>query len=54
MLPSLDGQLHTEKLTYQLILSEYTDDQTMLQSDWMRSKPTHTQQKEVVSDATLT
>ena len=43
----------SKKLRYQLIPSRKTDDQRILQPDWMRCLTVHTQPKVVVSLATI-
>ena len=42
-----------KKKKYQLILCRDIHNQRILQSDWIRGTPGHTQQKVVVSDATF-
>ena len=41
-----------KNLRYQLIPSRDNDDQRIMQSDWTRDTPDHTQPKAVVSNAT--
>ena len=43
----------SKNLRYQLILSRKTDDQRILQPDWMRRLTVNTQRKVVVSLATI-
>ena len=41
MLSSFDDSLHVKSLTYQLTLSQYIDDQGILQYDWTRENWPH-------------
>ena len=53
MLPSLDDYIHAKKLRYQLIISRYTDDKRIMQTDWTRDTNGHTQPKVVISRTTF-
>ena len=53
-LPSLDNYLHAKNLSYRLTPSRETDDQRILQYDWTRDTPSHTQIKIVISGAAIT
>ena len=50
--PLMTNSMH-ERLSYQWILSRVIDNQRILQSDWTRGTPGHTQPKVVVLDATF-
>ena len=50
MLPSIDEYLHSKNLKYQLISLKDIVDQRILQSDWTRGTPRHTQPKMAVLD----
>ena len=50
--PLMTNSMH-KRLSYQWILSRVIDNQRILQSDWTRGTPGHTQPKVVVLDATF-
>ena len=51
--PSLGDYLHAKNLRHQLILSKDTDNQIILQFDWVRGTTDHTQPIVVASDPTF-
>ena len=53
LLSCLDGHLCAKNIRYKLIPSKDIDEQRILQSDWIRGTPGHTQSKVVVSYATF-